>query len=92
MPFHPNPVSMAVHVEHHRQELLDLAHQERLAKEAINGAPRARRGWSGMNAMLAGLMRAVAAHWRPELPEPLELPLELPQSTSGEATWLGSAR
>lgn len=82
MPFHPNPVSMAIHVEHHRQELLDQAHQERLAREAINGAPRVQRGWSGMYAMLGGRVRTVAARWRPDFAESMELP----QSTAGEAT------
>ncbi|MGH2617288.1 MAG: hypothetical protein ACRDJC_18810 [Thermomicrobiales bacterium] len=82
MPFHPNPLSMAVHVEHHRQELMTLAEQERLAKEAISGRPTGSRGRHGVMAAVANGIRSVAARWRPETVKPLELP----QSTPGEAT------
>jgi hypothetical protein len=82
MPFHPNPVSMAVHVEHHRQELMTLAEQERLAKEAVSGRLNSSRGRIGAMTSIANGIRTVVARWRPEMVKPLELP----QSTPGEAT------
>ncbi len=83
MPFHPNPVSMAVHAEHHRQELLDQAQQYRLAKEAAgDGGPALRPRMFALKATVAGGVRAIATWRRPALNQPLELP----QSAPGEAT------
>jgi hypothetical protein len=82
MPFHPNPLAMAVHVEHHRQELLAQAQQERLTKEAINGRPSVGRGPSGLKTVIATGLRNVVARWRPEMVKPMEFP----QSTTGDAT------
>ena len=82
MQFHPNPVSMAIHVEHHRQELLDQAQQYRLAKEAAgDGAPGLGRAWSGLKATISSV-RTLASRQRPTL----SATLALPQSAPGEAT------
>lgn len=81
MPFHPNPMSMAVHVEHHRQELLDQAHQERLAKEAIAGRSHGGPTLAQASASAAGRARSLFGWLRPALAEPIELP----QSSPGEA-------
>ena len=81
MSIHPNPMSMAVHVEHHRQTLLDQARQERLAKEAIAGAARAHQGSWEVRAAVAGRARLLFSRLRPGLADPIELP----QSAPGEA-------
>ena len=81
MPFHPNPMSMVVHVEHHRQALLDQAHQERLAKEAIAGRSLSRPGLAQASATAAGRARLLFGRLRPALAEPIELP----RSSPGEA-------
>jgi hypothetical protein len=73
MSIHPNPISMAVHVEHRRQELLDRARQEWLAKEAIAGSARTRRGQWDVGAVVAGRARMLFSRLRPGLAEPLEL-------------------
>lgn len=81
MSFHPNPMSMAVHVEHHRQELLDQAQQERLAKEAIASATQTRQGRLDVKAAVANRARSLFSRLRPALSQPLELS----QSSPGEA-------
>ena len=81
MPFHPNPMSMATYVEHHRQELLAQAHQERLAKEAIAGRSHAHQGWAEASAAAVGRARSLFGRLRPGL----GAPAELPRSTPGEA-------
>jgi hypothetical protein len=81
MSVHPNPMSMAVHVEHHRQELLDQAHQERLAKEAIAGAAQTREGRAELGAVVVSRARSLFSRLRPALSEPLEAP----RSAPGEA-------
>jgi hypothetical protein len=75
MSFHPNPMSMAVHVEHHRQELL--------AKEAITSAMQVqdRQGRSDVKAAVANRARSLFSRLRPALAQPLELS----QSSPGEA-------
>jgi hypothetical protein len=72
MSIHPNPMSMAVHVEHHRQTLLDQARQERLAKEAIAGAARAHQGSWEVRAAVAGRARLLFSRLRSGLSQPLE--------------------
>jgi hypothetical protein len=74
-------MSMAVNVEHHRQELLDQAHQERLAKEAIAGAAQAREGRSEVGSVVASRAWSLFSRLRPALSEPMEAP----QSVPGEA-------
>lgn len=81
MSFHPNPMSMAMHVEHHRQELLDQAHQERLAKEAIAGSGRARSGLAAASATAVGRARSFFGRLSPALARPIDLA----QSTPGDA-------
>ena len=81
MSIHPNPMSMAVHVEHHRQELLDQAHQERLAKEAIAGSAQARKGRLEVGTVVASRAWSLFSRLRPALTQPLEMP----QSSPGEA-------
>jgi hypothetical protein len=73
MSIHPNPISMAVHVEHHRQELLDQARQEWLAKEAIAGAARTRQGHLATGTLVASRARMLFSRLRPGLAQPLEL-------------------
>ncbi len=82
MSFHPNPVSMAVHVEHHRQELLDQARQYRMANEA------ARAGKSEVRPRVVALKAAVASFARTVMmmgQHERTTSLEIPQSASGEA-------
>mgnify|MGYP000162022495 CR=1 FL=1 len=83
MSFHPNPMSMAAHVEHHRQRLLEQAHQERLAKEAIAGRAHARSstGLAEASAAAVGRARSLFGRLRPALAKPIELP----QSSPGDA-------
>ena len=81
MAFHPNPMSMAAHVEHHRQELLAQAHQERLAKEAIAGRAQTRVGFAAASAAAVGRARSLFGRLHPALASPIELP----QSSPGEA-------
>ena len=81
MPFHPNPMSMATHVEHHRQELLAQAHQERLAQEALAGRANAGYGLVEASATAVGRARSFFGRLRPALAKPVELP----QSSPGEA-------
>jgi hypothetical protein len=81
MPLHPNPLAMATHVEHHRQELLAQARQERLAKEAIAGRVSRRRPRTEAHDTVVARARACLGRLRPRLAKPLELP----QSTLGEA-------
>ena len=80
MPIHPHPNTMATHVEHHRQELLKQAQQERMAREALAGGP-ARNGLAEATAAAVGQTRAIFARLRPAL----TAPMELPQSQPGEA-------
>jgi uncharacterized protein (DUF3084 family) len=81
MSVHPNPMSMAVNVEHHRQELLDQAHQERLAKEAIAGAAQAREGRSEVGTVVASRAWSLFSRLRPALTQPLNLPQSAPGDT-----------
>jgi hypothetical protein len=73
MSIHPNPMSMAVHVEHHRQTLLDQARQERLAKEAIACAVRTHQGQRDVGAVVASRARLLFARLLPALARPLDL-------------------
>ena len=80
MPVHPNPISMAAHVEHHRQELLEQAHQVRLAKEAIAARDRVPDRLAE-NTVAVVRLRSAWARLRPDLTESVDLP----QSAPGEA-------
>ena len=81
MPVHPNPISMAVHCESRRQDLLDQARLHRLAKEASAGGGRSRLEVAETRAVAVGRARSVLARLRPALVEPVEGP----QSAPGEA-------
>lgn len=87
MPFHPNPISMAVHVEHHRQELLDDAARYRRANEAAgNNGPDLLRALAAVRTRIANGARAFTAARREVLNAPLDRPRAMPHSTPGEAT------
>jgi hypothetical protein len=73
-------MSMAAHVEHHRQELLEQARRERLAKEAIAGRAPSQTAGADTSAAVSRA-RSIFARLRPALTDPVELP----QSSPGEA-------
>jgi hypothetical protein len=73
MTVHPNPISMAAHVERRRRELFDQAQREQVAKEAIAGAALTRHGQWEVGSVVAGRARKLFSRLRPGLTQPLEL-------------------
>ena len=81
MAIHPHPMSMAAHGERRRQELLDQARQVQAVREATAGAARACRRGPEVRSVVAGLARSLFSRLRLALTQPLDLP----QSSPGEA-------